>query len=62
MKLIKHLLDEGLPFNFSEFSIYYFKLPSSGPHPEVHFLWTQAIADTTCSAAQLKLYKTSKIN
>ena len=55
MKIIKHLLDEGLPFNFSEFSIYRFKLPSSGSHPAVHFLWKQLVADTSCSAAQLKL-------
>ena len=39
MKITKYLLDKGLPYNFSEFSIYHFKLPSSDPHPALHFLW-----------------------
>ena len=55
LKITKHLLDEGLPFNFSEFSIYHLKLSFSGPHPAVHFLWKQPVADTSCSTAQLKL-------
>ena len=39
MKITKYLLDKGLPYNFSEFSIYHFKLPSSDPHPALHLLW-----------------------
>ena len=39
MNIIKHLLDEGLPCNFREFSINHFKLPTSDRHPAVHFLW-----------------------
>ena len=55
MKVIKHLLEEGLPFNFNDVSVYHFKLPSSGPHPAVHFLWKQPVGDANSCPAQLKL-------
>ena len=55
MKIIKNLLDRGLPFNFGEFSVYHFKLPSSGPPPVVHFLCEVNSSRDKFSAAQLKL-------
>ena len=55
MKIIKQVTDEGLPFNFSEFSIYHLKLHLSSHHPAVHFLWKQLVADASWKTAQLKL-------
>ena len=38
MKIVNQLLHDRIPSNFSDFSIYHFKVPSSSPHPAVHFL------------------------
>ena len=38
---IKTLIKKGFPYRFPKSSIYYFKLPSEGPHKAVHILWKQ---------------------
>ena len=35
------LIKKGFPYQFPKSSIYYFKLPSQGPHKAVHILWKQ---------------------
>ena len=36
---IETLIKKGFPYRFPKSSIYYFKLPSQGPHKAVHILW-----------------------
>ena len=38
---IKTLIKKDFPYQFPKSSIYYFKLPSQGPHKAVHILWKQ---------------------
>ena len=39
--VIETLIKKGFPYRFPKISIYYFKLPSRGPHKAVHILWKQ---------------------
>ena len=55
MATINHMTEKGLPFKLKGYSISYYKLPSSGPHPAVHFLWKRSINDTLDYPEQLKL-------
>ena len=40
-RAIETLIKKGFPYRFPKSSIYYFKLPSQGPHKAVHILWKQ---------------------
>ena len=37
MATINHMTKKGLPFKLNAYSISYYRLPSSGLHPAVHF-------------------------
>ena len=55
MATINHMMENGLPFKLKGYSISHYRLPSSGPHPAVHFLWNRSINDTLDCPEQLKL-------
>ena len=55
MAAINHTTEKGLPFKLKGYSISYYRLPSSGPHPAVHFWWKRSINDTLDCPEQLKL-------
>ena len=55
MATINHTTEKGLPFKLKGYSISYYRLPSSGPHPAVHFWWKRSINDTLDCPEQLKL-------
>ena len=55
MATINHTTEKGLPFKLKGYSISYYRLPSSGPHPAVHFWWKRSINDTLDRPEQLKL-------
>ena len=55
MATINHTTAKGLPFKLKGYSISYYRLPSSGPHPAVHFWWKRSINDTLDCPEQLKL-------
>ena len=54
MTIIRHMIEQGLPFQLEEYSISYYKLPSVGSHSAVHFLWKKSINDSADCPEQLK--------
>ena len=50
-----HMTEKGLPFKLKGYSISYCRLPSSGPHPAIHFLWKRSINESLDCPEQLKL-------
>ena len=54
MTIIRHMIEQGLPFQLEEYSISYYKLPSVGSHSAVHFLWKKSINDSPGCPEQLK--------
>ena len=55
MATINHMMGKGLPVKVKGYSISYYRLLSSGPHPAVHFLWKRSISDALDYPEQLKL-------
>ena len=55
MAAINQMTEKGLPFKLKDYSVCYYRLPSSRPHPAVHFLWKRSIHDTLDCPEQLKL-------
>ena len=55
MATINRMTEKGLPSKLKGYSVSYYKLPSSGPHPAVYFLWKRSINDTLDFLEQLKL-------
>ena len=55
MATINHVTEKVLSFNLKGYSVSYCRLPSSGPHAAVHFLWKRSINDTLNCSEQLKL-------
>ena len=55
MATINHMKEKRLPFKLKGYSISYYRLPSSDPHPAVRFLWKRSINDTSDCPEQLKL-------
>ena len=48
-------MGKGLPVKVKGYSISYYRLLPSGPHPAVHFLWKRSISDALDYPEQLKL-------
>ena len=56
MATIYYMREKRLSYKLKVYySISYYRLPSSGPHPAVHFLWKRSISDNLDCAEQLKL-------
>ena len=55
MATTNHMTEKGLPFKLKGYSISYCRLPSSGPHPAIHFLWKRSINESLDCPEQLKL-------
>ena len=55
MATIIHMTEKMLPSKLKSYSVSYYRLPSSGPHPAVYFLWKRSINDTLDCPEQLKL-------
>ena len=54
MATTNHMTEKGLPFKLKGYSISYCRLPSSGPHPAIHFLWKRSINESLDCPEQLK--------
>ena len=55
MATVNHKTEKGLPFKLKGYSISYYRLPLSGPHSAVHFLWKRSTKGTLDCPKQLKL-------
>ena len=55
MATINHMTEKGLPFKLKGYSVSYYRLLSSGPHPAGHFLWKRSINDTLDCSEQLSM-------
>ena len=54
MATINDMMEKGLPFKLKGYSISYYRPPSTGPHPAVHFLWKRSVNDTLGCPEQVK--------
>ena len=54
MATINHMTEKGLSSKLKGYSVSYYRLTSSGPHPAVYFLWKRSINDTLDCPEQVK--------
>ena len=51
--IMKSIVDDGFPVIHKD--VYYFRLPSQGPHPAVHFIWKAVKDDANVEKENTKL-------
>ena len=54
-ELMKSVREVGIPTICGNYTIYYFRLPSQGPHPSVNFIWKGEKDDPSSQEETLKL-------
>ena len=54
-KLMKNVKEDGFPVIDKDISVFYFRLPSQGPHPAVHFIWKAYRNDCNIDGENAKL-------
>ena len=55
-ELMKSVREVGIPTICGNYTIYYFRLPSQGPHPSVNFIWKGEKDDPSSQEETLKLF------